>query len=54
MLNYIEHSTKDNVRNDNLNKIQELVDEIKYDGEVGIQFMKSWEIEEMRRYLHSH
>ena len=47
MLKYIEKSTKDNVTNQDIASIQELVNKVKRKREVGINYMKSWEIERM-------
>ena len=49
MLKYIEKSTKDNVTNQSIASIQELVDKVKKKKEVGVNYMKSWEMEELAR-----
>lgn len=48
MLNYIQNSVQENVKNKDLEEIRRLVTEIKQDEEVGISYMKSWEWE---RYI---
>lgn len=49
MLKYIQKSTEDNVTNPDLASIQQLVTKVKHKKEVGINYMKSWEVEEMVR-----
>ena len=49
MLKYMENSTDDNVTNQNIASIQELVNKVKRKKEVGISYMKSWEMEELAR-----
>jgi predicted transposase/invertase (TIGR01784 family) len=49
MLKYIEETTNENVTNQNLAAMQRLVDKVKRRREVGISYMKSWEIEKMYR-----
>jgi predicted transposase/invertase (TIGR01784 family) len=49
MLKYIEETTDDNVTNQNLATIQQFVDKVKRRKEVGINYMKSWELERMYR-----
>ena len=49
MLKYIEKSTKDNVTNQEIATIQKLVEKVKRKKEVGINYMKSWEMEEEAR-----
>lgn len=49
LLHYMEHTTVENAGNESLKKVQELVDKVKYDGEVSIAFMKIFEREEMLR-----
>lgn len=49
MLNYIEKSTEDNVTDSNIAKIHNLVNIVKHDKEVGINYMKSWEREQLIR-----
>ena len=50
MLKYIEKSTNDNATNQDIASIQELVTKVKHKKEVGVNYMKSWEIEEMMRH----
>lgn len=47
MLKYIEESTDDNVTNEDIASIQQLVNKVKHKKEVGINYMKSWEYEQM-------
>lgn len=49
MLKYIENSTDDNVTDENIAKIHGFVDKVKRDKEVGINYMKSWEREQIIR-----
>ena len=49
MLKYIEKSTDDNVTNQDIASIQQLVKKVKNKKEVGINYMKSWEVEKMAR-----
>lgn len=49
MLKYMENSTDDNVTNQDIASIQELVNKVKRKKEVGINYMKSWEMEELAR-----
>ena len=49
MLKYIEKSTDDNVTNSDIASIQELVNKVKLKKEVGINYMKSWEVEYIAR-----
>ena len=49
MLKYIQESTSDNVTNDDIASISRLIDKVKQRKGVGINYMKSWEIEEMIR-----
>ena len=49
MLKYIEKSTNDNVTNQDIASISELVNKVKHKKEVGINYMKSWEIEALAR-----
>lgn len=49
MLKYIEHSTTDNVTNQTLDELNQLVNTVKQSREVGINYMKSWEREQMIR-----
>ncbi len=46
MLRYIEESTSENAVNEELKNIHKWITEIKQDEEVGISYMKSWEMEE--------
>ncbi|MBQ8597671.1 MAG: hypothetical protein IJ409_07785, partial [Lachnospiraceae bacterium] len=46
MLKYIQESTKENATNDETIKVQEFVDKVKRRKEVGVNYMKSWEMEE--------
>lgn len=45
MLKYIEESTEKNVTNRDIASIQQFVNKVKRKKEVGINYMKSWEIE---------
>ena len=45
MLKYIEESTDENVTNQDIASIQQLVNRVKRKKEVGINYMKSWEME---------
>ncbi len=47
MLQFLENSTKNNVTNENLENIHRLMDEIKRDRKVGINYMHTWERERM-------
>lgn len=47
MLQYIESSRQENIKNADLGKIHHFVEKIKRDKEVGINYMKSWEWEEL-------
>lgn len=49
LLQYMEHSTKDNAKNETLEKIHQMVEHVKKDKEVSLQFMKSWERDAMIR-----
>lgn len=49
MLKYIEKSTVDNITNQDIASVSELVNKVKKRKEVGINYMKSWEIEQMAR-----
>ena len=49
MLKYMEKSTEDNVTDDSIAKIHNLVNKVKRDKEVGINYMKSWEREQFIR-----
>lgn len=45
MLKYIEKSTEENVTDKNLREIHRLVNDVRRDEEVGVSYMKSWELE---------
>lgn len=47
MLKYIENSIADNVTNQKIAAIHNYVSEVKHDRKVGIQYMKSWEHDQM-------
>ena len=47
MLKYIENSTKENITNNDLEKLDHMVENIRHDAEIGVSYMKSWEREEM-------
>ena len=47
MLKYIEKSTVENITNQDIASVSELVNKVKKRKEVGINYMKSWEIEQM-------
>ncbi len=49
MLKYIQKTTDDNVTNQDIASIHRLVHKVKLKKEVGINYMKSWEIEKMAR-----
>lgn len=49
MLKYIEESTEDNVTNQDIASIQQFVNKVKHKNEVGINYMKSWEVEKAAR-----
>lgn len=49
MLQYMENTTNENVTNQNLNSIHQIVEHTKRRKEVGINYMKSWEHDEMIR-----
>lgn len=49
MLKYIQDSTDDNVTNQDIASIQEFVTKVKRKKEVGINYMKSWEVEKAAR-----
>ena len=46
LLQYMEHTTKENARTEELRKLHEMVMAIKTDGEVGLAYMKFFELEE--------
>ena len=43
MLQYMEHTTPDNAVNDTLKELQEMVEQVKRDGEVSLSYMKGFE-----------
>lgn len=49
LLHYIAHSTAQNAVNDELKKLHKYVTAIKNRREVGVRYMKSWELEQMWR-----
>lgn len=49
MLKYIEASTDENVTNQDIDSLHRLVGKVKSRREVGINYMKSWELEQMHR-----
>ncbi len=49
MLKYIQKTTDDNVTNSDIASIHQFVHKVKLKKEVGINYMKSWEIEKMVR-----
>lgn len=49
MLQYMENTSVENVTNENLNSIHQIVENTKHRKEVGINYMKSWEHDEMVR-----
>lgn len=49
MLKYIEKTTDNNVTNQDIESVRQLVEKVKRKKEVGINYMKSWEVEEMAR-----
>lgn len=49
MLKYIEKTTIDNITNQNIDAVHHLVEKVKQRKEVGINYMKSWELEKMWR-----
>lgn len=49
MLKYVEKTTSENVTNQDIASIQQLVNKVKRKKEVGINYMKSWEMEEEAR-----
>ena len=49
MLKYIEKSTAENITNQDIASVSELVNKVKKRKEVGINYMKSWEMEQMAR-----
>ncbi len=49
MLKYIETTTEENVTNQDIESVNKMVNRLKQKREVGINYMKSWECEEMIR-----
>ena len=49
MLKYIETTTEENVTNKDIEAIHQLVEKVKCRKEVGIRYMKSWELEQIYR-----
>ncbi len=49
MLKYIESSVAENVTDENIQAIHNYVKEVKKDKEVEVQYMKSWEVEQLIR-----
>ena len=49
MLKYIEKSTAENITNGDIASVSELVNKVKKRREVGINYMKSWEVEQIAR-----
>ena len=49
LLHYMEYSSKENARTENLQRLHEMVTAVKRDGKVGLAYMKSFEIEERIR-----
>jgi predicted transposase/invertase (TIGR01784 family) len=49
MLKYMEKTTEENITNQSLAAMHRLVEEVKNRKEVGINYMKSWELDEMHR-----
>lgn len=47
LLNYMEHSTEENATTEELKNLHDYVTMIKHKKEVGVRYMKSWEIEKM-------
>lgn len=47
LLQYMEHTTKENARNESLQNIHQMVDIVKQDGEVSLEYMKAYEREQM-------
>ena len=48
LLYYMEHTSKENEKTENLQRLHEMVTAVKRDGKVGLAYMKSYEIEELR------
>lgn len=49
MLRYIENTTDENVTNQDIDTIHQFVKKVKHRREVGINYMKSWELERIYR-----
>lgn len=49
MLRYIENTTDENVTNQDIDTIHQFVKKVKHRREVGISYMKSWELERIYR-----
>ena len=49
LLYYMEHTSKENAKTENLQRLHEMVTEVKRDGKVGLTYMKSFEIEQRIR-----
>ena len=49
LLHYMEYSSKENAKTENLQRLHEMVTAVKRDGKVGLAYMKSFEIEERIR-----
>lgn len=49
MLKYMEETTDSNVTNQDIASIHEIVNRVRKDKEVGINYMKSWEMEQLAR-----
>ena len=49
MLKYIQNTTDCNITNQDIASIHELVNKVKHKKEVSINYMKSWEVEEMAK-----
>ena len=53
LLSYMENTNQSNAINEDLREIQLMVDQVKHDGEVSLQYMKSFEHDQMM-YEHGH
>ncbi len=49
LLHYMEYSSRENAKTENLQRLHEMVTAVKRDGKVGFAYMKSFEIEERIR-----
>ena len=49
LLYYMEHTSKENAKTENLQRLHEMVTAVKRDGKVGLTYMKSFEIEQKIR-----